>query len=669
MFQFKSIKAKLSLIFAGLLCLVCIGLGVTSYFVAKQALTDSLKDSILTAARETANVVEKTIEVQTNALEALAGSDWMQTDELSIKEKLDKLQSETKRSNHIRMGIADLNGNALYTNGTTLDISDRAYFKQAVAGEVAVSDPILSKADGALVLTYSVPILYQEKVVGVLIAVTDGNALSDYTNTVQYGKSGEVFMVNSEGTVIAHHDKTLVENMENSIEKAKTDDSLKQFASQLKLMTEGKEGTGVYEYQGVTKYMGYAPVEGLGWSLAITAPKSEVMEKVNQMSLTILIISVIFIIISILVTLQVAVKIAKPIRTVSEHLHTMAEGDFTQEIPKDILKKKDETGMLAKAMENMQLSMRDILKRVMEESTGVGKSLTVIHNDMNLLNQSIKKISETSEVLSAGAQETAASTEEMNSTSTEIEKTVEAIAMKAQEGAGVVSDLNTMTEDLKSNAVESKETAVTIYSKTKSNLQAAIEKAKAVNQINELSKAILDITSQTSLLSLNAAIEAARAGEAGRGFAVVADEIGNLAQNSENAVARIQEVTQIIIAAVDALTTSSGEILAFMDQQVLKDYDVLVDTSEQYSESSNGINGMVLDFSASSEELFASMRDMVTTIEGVTSASNEEAEGAYQISQEVASIASKSDEVIRLAQKTKNQSDALLNAVAVFQIG
>ena len=148
----------------------------------------------------------------------------------------------------------------------------------------------------------------------------------------------------------------------------------------------------------------------------------------------------------------------------------------------------------------------------------------------------------------------------------------------------------------------------------------------------------------------------------------MAGEIGSLAQNSENAVSRIQEVTQVIIAAVDALTSSAGEILEFMDQQVLKDYDTLVNTSRQYSENSNEINGMVIDFSASSEELFASMRDMVTTIEGITSASNEEAEGAYRISQEVSAIAAKSDEVIRLAETTKTQSDALLEAVSVFRI-
>ncbi len=668
MFQFKSIKTKLSMVFTGLLCLVCVGIGVTSYLVSREALTESLKDSILSATREAANVVEKTIEVQTNALEALAGSDWMQTDDLSTKEKLEKLQSEADRSGHLRMGIADLKGNAEYTDGKSIDISDRDYFLKAAAGDVSVSDPILSKSDGSFVLVYAVPIVYQDKVEGVLLAVSDGTVLSDYTDTVQYGKSGEAFIVSSSGTMIAHHDKTLVENMYNPVDEAKKDSSLTELSALVQSMTQGKEGTGVYRYEGVTKYMGYAPIEGLDWSIAITAPKSEVMEKVNQLSLAIFIISVGFVAVSILLTVRMAGKIAKPIRQVSEHLHTIAEGDFTGEIPASLLKSRDETGVLANAMEQMRLSMKDIIEKVMEESKNVGQSLTSIHTDMNLLNQSIREIEGTSESLSAGAQETAASTEEMNSTSTEIEKTVEAIAMKAQDGAGVVSDMNEMTDKLKSNAIDSKETAFTVYARTKDSLKLAIEKSRAVNQINELSEAILDITSQTSLLSLNAAIEAARAGEAGRGFAVVAGEIGSLAQNSENAVSRIQEVTQVIIAAVDALTSSAGEILEFMDQQVLKDYDTLVNTSRQYSENSNEINGMVIDFSASSEELFASMRDMVTTIEGITSASNEEAEGAYRISQEVSAIAAKSDEVIRLAETTKTQSDALLEAVSVFRI-
>jgi len=233
----------------------------------------------------------------------------------------------------------------------------------------------------------------------------------------------------------------------------------------------------------------------------------------------------------------------------------------------------------------------------------------------------------------------------------------------------MVSDISRMSEDMRENAASSKANAIDIYSKNKNDLQNAIEQSGAVNQINELSEAILEITAQTNLLSLNAAIEAARAGEAGKGFAVVADEIRRLALNSKTAVSRIQEVTQIIIEAVRALSSSSGEILGFIDGHVLKDYDTLVQTSEEYSKSSIGMNDMVMDFSASSEELFAAIRNMVQTIENITSASNEEAQGAYNIAQEASEIAAKSNEVIQLAQTTKEKSDSLMEAVSVFKIG
>jgi methyl-accepting chemotaxis protein len=457
--------------------------------------------------------------------------------------------------------------------------------------------------------------------------------------------------------------------MHNAIEAAKQDKGLSELAKLIVSMSEGKEGTGEYSYKGISKYMGYAAVEGYGWSLAITAPKSEVMEKVNQMALTILVISIVFITISILITIWIAKSISKPIKLVSEHLQIVSQGDFTQDIPKGLLNRKDETGVLAGAMYNMQKSIKDILKNVMEKSVSVSQSLGIINSNMDLLNKNIEEISATSEELSAGAEETAVATEEMNTSSTEIEKTVEAIAVKAQEGAGMVSDISRMSEEMRNNAVSSKANTIDIYTKNKKYLQKAIEQSKAVNQINELSEAILDITSQTNLLSLNAAIEAARAGEAGKGFAVVAEEIRRLAQNSKMAVSRIQEVTEIIIAAVVDLSSSSSEILEFIDGHVLKDYETLVSTSEEYSHSSVGMNDMVMDFSASSEELFATIRNMVQTIDNITSASNEEAQGAYNIAQEASAIAGKSNEVIKLAETTKDKSNSLVDAVSVFKIG
>ncbi len=668
MLHLKSIRTKLSLFFGILVFFICLGLGVVSNIASSRALSSNIDESISQMAKESAKGVARELKVQANALEALAGSDWLKNNNLTIDEKLALLENEVERSSHIRMGIIDLQGNTKSTDGTSSNVAERDYFTNALAGNISISDPLVSNVDGTVVLVYAVPIKENNQVKGILTAVRPGNALSDFTNDIQFGDSGQALMINGNGTTIAHQNTDLVMEMYNTIEEAKEDDELQALANLMRLMTEGREGVGEYSYQGVTKYMGYAPVEGTNWSLSITAPKTEVMAKVSQLTLIIVIVSFAFIAISLAITLIISNSIASPIKKAADFLKNVATGDFTQEVSEQSLNKKDETGILANSIHTMQQSIKKIIETVIEESTNVSQMLTTINTGMDQLNKNIEEISATSEELSAGAEETAVSTEEMNATSTEIEKTVEAIATKAQEGAGIVSTVNKMSVEMKSNAISSKGNAVEIYGKTKNDLQSAIEQSKAVNQIDELSEAILEITSQTNLLALNAAIEAARAGETGRGFAVVADEIRTLAENSKNAVSRIQEVTKTIFMAVNNLSTSSGEILEFIDRRVLTDYDILVDTSEQYSQSSASINDMVTDYSASSEELFASMQNMVKAIEEITSASNEEAQGAYNIAQEASAIAIKSNDVIKLAEAAKVKSEALIKAVSVFKI-
>lgn len=668
MLRIKSIKTKLILFFGVLLISICAGLGVVAYTASTNALSASIDESLSEMAKEAAQVVESEIKVQSNALEALSESAWMKSDNFTLDEKLELLKSEVKRSNHIDMGIVDLQGNAKYTDGTSVNISDRDYYKNALSGKVDVSDPIVSKVDSSVILIIAVPIKDNNGIRGVLTATRDGNMLSDITNDIRYGESGLAFMISNNGTTIAHKDKNLVLEMDNDFENVKEDAELEQLVELEKQMAEGKEGVGEYSYNGLTKYMGFAPVEGTRWSLAITAPKSEVMAKVNRLALIMLLVSIVFLAISLLITFLISISISKPIKTAADYLKVVATGDFTGEVPKEMLKMQDETGILANAIDTMQHSIKSIIKGVVDESSNVSQMLISINTGMEQLNKSIEGVSATSQELSAGAEETAASTEEMNATSTEIEKTVESIATKAQEGAIIVSDVNNMTLDMKKNAISSKENAIEIYGRTKNDLQTAIEQSKAVSQINELSEAILEITSQTNLLALNAAIEAARAGEAGRGFAVVAEEIRKLAENSKNAVSRIQEVTKIIFEAVNDLSSSSGEILEFIDKRVLKDYDTLVNTSEQFSQSTVSISDMVTDFSSTSEELFAAMHNMVKAIEEITGASNDEAQGASNIAQEASVITQMSSDVIELAGSAKEKSDSLIKAVSVFRV-
>ncbi len=456
--------------------------------------------------------------------------------------------------------------------------------------------------------------------------------------------------------------------MYNGIKEAEKDSGLQQLADLEKKMTEGKAGVGEYSYKGVTKYMGFAPVQGTGWSLAITSPKSETIAKVNELAVTMVIVSIIFLVIGIFITLLIARNISRPIKAAADHLEIVATGNFTTEIPKEFFKAKDETGVLANSINTMQQAVKKIIKDVVNESENVSQMLLNIKNEMDKLNSNIEEISATTEELSAGTEETAASTQEMSATSEEIETAIEATASKAQEGAITVNNINKMTEDMKIKANSSKKSALEVYERTKKDLESAIEQSKAVEKINELSHAILEITSQTNLLALNAAIEAARAGEAGKGFAVVADEIRKLAEGSKNTISRIQEVTKVILEAVNDLSSSSGEIMEFIDKKVLNDYDYLVNSSEQYNQSAAGINDMVTDFSSSSEELLASMQNMVKAIDEISSSANEGANGATNIAQSAASISQMSNDVINITKAAKEKSDLLIKSVSQFKV-
>ncbi|MDF2672577.1 MAG: methyl-accepting chemotaxis protein [Clostridiales bacterium] len=664
----KSLKTKMMIYLGSLLLLVCAGFGVISYITSSNALIANVQESLPQLANQTAMVVESRVEGQLDILEALANETEIKDVSLEWESKLDILQDQISKRDHMSMGIADINGRLVSTDGKILDVKNEDYFKKAISGQRIMTDPIINTEDGSVVMKYAVPIKDNNQIVGALIAVTDGYSLCNLINDITFGKTGKAFMINKEGTTIAHTNKDLVKQMDNDFESVKKDPKLQSLVNLEKQMAEGKSGVGEYEYNGVVKYLGFAPIANTEWSVAIAAPKAEVLSGLKVLASSILTAALLFLLLSLVGGLIIASLISKPITIIAEHLKVISTGDFSNELSTKLINLKDELGILARSTDVMQKSIREVVKGVIAESTSVGEAVNAATKSIFELNGDIEDVSATTEELSAGMEETAASAEEMNATSSEIEKAVQSIAAKAQEGAASAADINKKATEFTEKFLLSQQSASTIFLEVKEKLEKALIESKAVEQINTLAVSILQITSQTNLLALNAAIEAARAGEAGKGFAVVADEIRKLADDSKNTVTQIQNITEKVILSVDNLSTSSNSLLTFMAKDVNRDYMTMLTVTEEYKKDAIMIDGLVTDFSATSEELAASMGNMLTAINEITSATNEGAVGTNSIAEKTGVVTKKADDVMGQTSISKESSDKLRQMVEKFKI-
>lgn len=378
----------------------------------------------------------------------------------------------------------------------------------------------------------------------------------------------------------------------------------------------------------------------------------------------VIIISVILIIVAIYCVMKYVIKpiIAtnKDIRDIIDGIDN-GEGDLTKRVR---VISNDEIADLGNGINLFMDKLQEILKLIIENTNYMENVVAEVDGSVVKSNDSASDLSAMTEELSATMQDVGLSVNTINDNADNILKDVEIIATKSD-------DINQFSKEMKANAekIESDARYNMVQTGEKVGnildvLNKAIEDSKSVDQVNNLTNDILNISSQTNLLALNASIEAARAGEAGKGFAVVADEIRQLADSSRETANKIQSINSVVVAAVNNLSDNANNLVSYLQQTILPEFQTFVDGGVKYKENASYIENAMDEFVEKTDVLKKNMDEIAHSINTITTVVDDGAAGVnnaaistQDLVEDIVNVSNKMIENKGIAQNLKNSTN------------
>lgn len=663
-----NLSKRIMLVVIALLIFVAGGLGLAAITLGGNALTLQAEENLVSQSKDGARLISTLVEARLQLLAELAKRDAVQSMQGPLQRL--SLQPDVVRLGFLDLGIVAMDGMVTYVGrGNTANLSALEHVQLALAGTPNVSDVTIDQVTGEAVFMYAVPITSPGgQVTGALIALRDGSALSAITDTMGFGKTGYAYLINQNGTVVAHPNRQFVLDQFTPIAASETDPSLLPVANAFRKILAEQTGVGEYTFNGNNLYSGFSPVEGTPWIFVTIADQAEVLGGLNTLRNTLTLGTLFFLVIGAGIAFMVARSISKPVTDLSEILVRLSNHDLTFDENSPAvayLSRKDEIGTITVALATMQQNLVELIKHISESAQQVASSAEELTATSQQSAAAAIEVAKTIEDIASGATDQARETEIGVNRISELGQTIEndlqylkalnqsALQVDRLQEAGTAS-LKHVIEKTRQNYEASRQVA-DIIDRTN----------ESANQIQKASAMIQSIADQTNLLALNAAIESARAGEAGRGFAVVADEIRKLAVQSSQFTQEIHSIVSDLTSKTATAVTTMHNVQGIVEAQKTG----VEDTTLKFrgiSESLGEMQQAIEDLNKSGAVMDIKKNEIITVIEALSAISEENAAGTEEASASVEEQTAAMDEIARASETLSQLAEEMQKGIQRF---
>lgn len=662
------IKSKI-LLFTTLVCIISIlSISVVNYMVSIRELEKEVNQNVQLESASIAKDIDKWILGQKASLgELIQGM--VAANNFDYEYACDFLAKAKGRNpgTHYYMALEDQT--YLHPDRRVIDYdpTQRGWYQGAInLDDFHISAPYVDSRTGNMVISIAKSFQTLDGKKGVISNDIQIDYLVELVSKASVGEGSYAFLADNKGNIITHINE----------EYKPVEDKFTNIAD----IAEGKlheiqnsenpelRDRSIIDYDGEERYFFLSEVVESGWIVGGAVTSEYAVGTVNDVLQYTFIAAIIVLAITAAISLYISNSITKPIIKSVGIAENIGKLNLTKEIDEKDLKRKDEIGQMYNSFQSIIVNLKEFMQ---ELETSINTNQEVYVNtlkELNSLTTMAEDTSATTEELSASMEETNASTMSVTESANNIEKAIYEFAERIEEGAHTSNEISNKADTLSTQFISSKNNTMDIYAATKAEIDAAIKASEEVSKIDVLSNAILEISDQTSLLSLNAAIEAARAGESGRGFAVVADEIRKLAEGSNKTVVEIQTVAGSIAKAVKQLVNNTSKLINFMESDIIGDYEMMVNAVKQYKDDGSSLNNIITDLSATSEELSATTNQITSSLDEIKLAIEDSSSATSNIAEKNMNIAKAIDNINNIMAKNKEVSEKLEKIVSMVEM-